>query len=87
MVLPAILLALELGRVQQIGSTQAGVAVLAPRVAGLFVFVAPPLSFYGFLVLAVAAYLVLVELAKRAFFRRLLPASRATPPVNALAGP
>ena len=38
MVLPAVLLALELGRVQQIGSTQAGMAVLAPRVAGLFVF-------------------------------------------------
>jgi ABC-2 type transport system permease protein len=38
LVLPAMLLALELGRVQQLGSTQAGMAVLAPRVAGLFVF-------------------------------------------------
>jgi ABC-2 type transport system permease protein len=38
LVLPAMLLALQLGRVQHIGTTQAGVAVLAPRVAGLFVF-------------------------------------------------
>jgi ABC-2 type transport system permease protein len=38
MVLPAMLLALELGRTQHLGTTQAGVAVLAPRVAGLFVF-------------------------------------------------
>lgn len=37
-VLPAVLLALELGRVQHLGSTQAGMAVLAPRVAGLFLF-------------------------------------------------
>ena len=38
LVLPAMLLALELGRVQHLGSTQAGMAVLVPRVAGLFVF-------------------------------------------------
>lgn len=38
LVLPALLLALQLGRVQHLGSTQAGMAVLAPRVAGLFVF-------------------------------------------------
>jgi ABC-2 type transport system permease protein len=37
-VLPAMLLALELGREQHLGTTQAGMAVLAPRVAGLFVF-------------------------------------------------
>jgi ABC-2 type transport system permease protein len=37
-VLPAVLLALELGRVQHLGSTPAGMAVLAPRVAGLFLF-------------------------------------------------
>jgi ABC-2 type transport system permease protein len=37
-VLPAMLLALQLGRVQHLGTTQAGMAVLAPRVAGLFVF-------------------------------------------------
>jgi ABC-2 type transport system permease protein len=33
-----MLLALELGRVSQIGNSQAGMAELAPRVAGLFVF-------------------------------------------------
>jgi ABC-2 type transport system permease protein len=38
LVLPAMLLALELGRVQHLGATQAGMTVLAPRVAGLFVF-------------------------------------------------
>ncbi len=38
LVLPAMLLALELGRVEHLGSTTAGMAVLAPRVAGLFVF-------------------------------------------------
>lgn len=38
LVLPALVLALQLGRVQQLGSTPAGMAVLAPRVAGLFVF-------------------------------------------------
>lgn len=38
LVLPAMLLALELGRVQHLGTTQAGMTVLAPRVAGLFVF-------------------------------------------------
>lgn len=38
LVLPAMLLALQLGRVQHLGTTPAGVAVLAPRLAGLFVF-------------------------------------------------
>jgi ABC-2 type transport system permease protein len=38
LVMPALLLALELGRVQHLGSTAAGMAVLAPRVAGLFLF-------------------------------------------------
>jgi ABC-2 type transport system permease protein len=38
LVLPAVLVALELGRVQHIGSTAAGMTVLAPRVAGLFLF-------------------------------------------------
>jgi ABC-2 type transport system permease protein len=38
LVLPAMLLALQLGRVQHLGTTPAGMAVLAPRVAGLFVF-------------------------------------------------
>ena len=38
LVMPALLLALELGRVQHLGATAAGMAVLAPRVAGLFLF-------------------------------------------------
>lgn len=38
LVMPAVLLALELERVQRLGSTAAGLAVLAPRVAGLFLF-------------------------------------------------
>jgi ABC-2 type transport system permease protein len=38
LVLPGMLLALQLGRVQHLGTTPAAVAVLAPRVAGLFVF-------------------------------------------------
>jgi hypothetical protein len=36
----------------------------------------PPLAFYLFLVGAVAAYLLLVELAKRAFFRHFVPRTR-----------
>jgi len=53
----------------------AGAAVLLPLtpVAGWFGFVAPPWPFYAFLIGAVAAYILLVELAKRAFFRRLAP--------------
>jgi ABC-2 type transport system permease protein len=38
LVMPALLLALQLGRVQHLGATAAGMAVLAPRVAGLFLF-------------------------------------------------
>lgn len=38
LVLPAMILALELGKVQHLGSTPTGMAVLAPRIAGLFVF-------------------------------------------------
>jgi len=34
-------------------------------------FVEPPLGFYLFLVCAVAAYLLLVEIAKRQLYRRL----------------
>jgi ABC-2 type transport system permease protein len=38
LVMPAVLLAFELGRVQHLGATSAGTALLAPRVAGLFLF-------------------------------------------------
>jgi ABC-2 type transport system permease protein len=38
LVMPSLLLALELGRVQHLGSTPAGMAVLAPSVGGLFLF-------------------------------------------------
>jgi len=44
LVLPALLLALQLGRVQHLGSTQAGMRELAPEVAGLFVFGAAALA-------------------------------------------
>jgi ABC-2 type transport system permease protein len=44
LVLPAMLLALQLGHVQHLGSTSSGMAVLAPRVAGLFVFSAAALA-------------------------------------------
>lgn len=38
LVLPGLLLALQLGRVQHLGTTPAGMAALAPQVAGLFAF-------------------------------------------------
>lgn len=37
-------------------------------------FVAPPLSFYGILAAMVVAYLVIVEVVKRVFYRRALRA-------------
>lgn len=46
LVLPAMILALELGKVQHLGSTPTGMAVLAPRIAGLFVGLAASLLFF-----------------------------------------
>jgi ABC-2 type transport system permease protein len=47
LVMPALLLALELGKVQHIGATAAGMAVLAPRVAGLFLFSAAAIALFS----------------------------------------
>jgi Mg2+-importing ATPase len=49
-----------------------GVAVVLPftPLGTLFGFVVPPLSFFGFLVAFVIAYLVLVEALKRTFYKR-----------------
>lgn len=45
-VMPTLLLALQLGRVQNVGSTPAGMATLAPRVAGLFLFSASAIALF-----------------------------------------
>ncbi|HSZ41535.1 MAG TPA: ABC transporter permease [Trebonia sp.] len=47
LVLPSLLLALELGRVQHLGSTPAGMAVLAPSVGGLFLFSAAAIALFS----------------------------------------
>ena len=44
-----------------------------PQFIGFFGFVAPPVSFYLFLATAVVAYLALVEMVKRLFFRYVAP--------------
>ncbi len=58
-----LLVAMALGTV--------AVAVLLPflRMGGWFGFVAPPPLFFGYLVSATAAYLALVEITKRVFYR------------------
>lgn len=43
---PALLLAVELGRVQNMGGSAAGMAVLAPRVAGLFLFAVAAIALF-----------------------------------------
>jgi Mg2+-importing ATPase len=50
-----------------------GVALPLTPLGALFGFVAPPATFYLFLVAAAAAYLALVEATKRLFYRRLAP--------------
>jgi len=39
--------------------------------AGLFGFVRLPLSFYGWMLLIIAAYIISAEMAKRWFYRKL----------------
>jgi ABC-2 type transport system permease protein len=46
LILPGALLALQLGKVQHLGSTPAGMAALAPHVAGLVVFSATAIAFF-----------------------------------------
>jgi hypothetical protein len=48
-----------------------GALIPLTPLGAFFGFVAPPASFYLFLAAAVVAYLVLVEMVKRLFFRRL----------------
>jgi hypothetical protein len=68
--MPALLLALELGTVQHLGTTAAGMAVLARRVAGLFLFAA------GTVALATHASTLVVAREDRVL--RHLPASAAS---------
>jgi len=46
LVIPPLLLAVELGRVQNMGGTAAGMTVLAPRVAGLLLFAAAAIALF-----------------------------------------
>jgi ABC-2 type transport system permease protein len=46
LILPGALLALQLGKVQHLGSTPAGMAALAPHVAGLVVFSATAIALF-----------------------------------------
>lgn len=46
-----------------------GVALPLSPLAALFGFVAPPASYYLFLVAAVAGYIAVMEITKNAFFR------------------
>jgi Mg2+-importing ATPase len=56
-----------------LGTALIGAVLPLTPLGAVFGFVAPPASFYGFLVAAVASYLVLVELVKRLFFRFIAP--------------
>jgi ABC-2 type transport system permease protein len=47
LVMPALLLAVELGRVQHLGATAARMAVLAPQVAGLLLFSTAALALFN----------------------------------------
>jgi Mg2+-importing ATPase len=54
-----------------LGAAAVGALIPLTPLGAFFGFVAPPASFYLFLAAAVVAYLVLVEMVKRLFFRRL----------------
>jgi Mg2+-importing ATPase len=56
-----------------IGAAVIGALLPLTPLAAFFGFVAPPVSFYLFLAVTVAGYLVLVELVKRAFYRWIAP--------------
>ena len=59
-----------------IGTAALALVLPLTPVAGILGFVAPPPTFYLFLLGAVGAYLVLVEIAKRAFVRHFAPAGK-----------
>ncbi len=56
-----------------LGAAIIGAVLPLTPLGAVFGFVAPPPVFYGFLVVAVAAYLLLVEMVKRLFFRYVAP--------------
>jgi len=58
-----------------LGVTAVGIILPLTPVAALFGFVAPPPGFYLFLAVTVIAYLALVEVAKRLFYRHLASAA------------
>ena len=64
-----------------LGAAAIGALLPLTPLGAFFGFVAPPVSFYLFLAAAVVAYLTLVELVKRLFFRYYAPRRpTATPP-------
>lgn len=52
-----------------LGGAAIGALLPLTPLGAFFGFVPPPMAFYGFLAAAVLAYLALVELVKRLFFR------------------
>jgi Mg2+-importing ATPase len=56
-----------------LGAAIIGAVLPLTPLGAVFGFVAPPPVFYGFLVVAVAAYVLLVEMVKRLFFRYVAP--------------
>jgi len=56
-----------------LGAAATGALLPLTPLGAFFSFVAPPASFYLFLAAAIATYLVLVELAKRLFYRYIAP--------------
>ena len=52
-----------------VGVVAVGLLIPLTPLGSLFGFVMPPPGFYVFLIVAVAAYLALVEVMKRAFYR------------------
>jgi Mg2+-importing ATPase len=53
-----------------IGAVAIGILITVTPLGGLFGFVLPPPGFFVFLVVAVAIYLLLVEMVKRIYLRR-----------------
>ena len=62
-----------------LGAVAVGLLILLTPLGRVLGFVEPPPGFYVFLVCAVAAYLVLVEIVKRWLYRRLDPRSDQAP--------
>lgn len=69
-----------------VGVAAIGALLPLTPLGAFFGFVAPPLSFYLFLAAAVVTYLVLVEIAKRLFYRYVAPHQKKRPRRPAHAG-